>query len=248
MRWAARRYGTCTSAAADDADCWPRPGIRFLTVRAGRPTAVRKPILASWWRSRQCARAADHIELPYVRDPDLDTPLTRTAEPVLRAAARAAGRPADQHHPHRPDRPGADPAYRRRRSGPAPGPGRAGARLQLRRASSSAPTASAPRWRPAGPTHVFGHEHYAENLEDLACAGVPIHHPVSGKTVGVDRPDLLAQGRRPAADRAGQDHGRPDPPGAADRTATSASWSCSRRTCGPAGAPPASCWPSTTTS
>jgi Transcriptional activator of acetoin/glycerol metabolism len=34
------------------------------------------------------------------------------------------------------------------------------------------------------PAHVFGHEHYAENLEDLACAGVPIHHPISGKTVG----------------------------------------------------------------
>jgi transcriptional regulator of acetoin/glycerol metabolism len=34
------------------------------------------------------------------------------------------------------------------------------------------------------PMHVFGHEHYAENLEDLACAGVPIHHPTSGKTIG----------------------------------------------------------------
>ena len=32
--------------------------------------------------------------------------------------------------------------------------------------------------------HVFGHEHYAEHLEDLACAAVPIRHPVSGKTVG----------------------------------------------------------------
>ena len=31
---------------------------------------------------------------------------------------------------------------------------------------------------------MFGHEHYAENLEDLACAGVPIHHPISGRTVG----------------------------------------------------------------
>jgi transcriptional regulator of acetoin/glycerol metabolism len=31
---------------------------------------------------------------------------------------------------------------------------------------------------------VFGHEHYAEDLEDLACAGVPIQHPISGKTVG----------------------------------------------------------------
>jgi transcriptional regulator of acetoin/glycerol metabolism len=34
------------------------------------------------------------------------------------------------------------------------------------------------------PMHVFGHEHYAEDLEDLACAGVPIQHPISGKTVG----------------------------------------------------------------
>ena len=34
------------------------------------------------------------------------------------------------------------------------------------------------------PMHVFGHEHYAEHLEDLACAGVPIHDPISGKTVG----------------------------------------------------------------
>jgi transcriptional regulator of acetoin/glycerol metabolism len=32
--------------------------------------------------------------------------------------------------------------------------------------------------------HVFGHEHYAEHLEDLACAGVPIRHPVSGRTIG----------------------------------------------------------------
>ena len=32
---------------------------------------------------------------------------------------------------------------------------------------------------------MFGHEHYAENLEGLACAGVPIHHPITGKTVGV---------------------------------------------------------------
>ena len=36
-----------------------------------------------------------------------------------------------------------------------------------------------------GPTHVFGHEHYAEQLEGMACAGVPVRDPVSGKTVGV---------------------------------------------------------------
>ena len=31
---------------------------------------------------------------------------------------------------------------------------------------------------------MFGHEHYAEHLEDLACAAVPIRHPVSGRAVG----------------------------------------------------------------
>ena len=34
------------------------------------------------------------------------------------------------------------------------------------------------------PAHVFGCEHYAEDLDDLACAAAPIHDPVSGKTLG----------------------------------------------------------------
>jgi transcriptional regulator of acetoin/glycerol metabolism len=32
---------------------------------------------------------------------------------------------------------------------------------------------------------VFGHEHYVDRLEELACAGAPIRHPVSGKLLGV---------------------------------------------------------------
>ena len=32
--------------------------------------------------------------------------------------------------------------------------------------------------------HVSGHEHYAGQLVDLACAAVPIRHPVSGLTFG----------------------------------------------------------------
>ena len=44
---------------------------------------MRDTILASWRRSREWHVAADRIDLSYVRDPDLDTPLTRTALPVL---------------------------------------------------------------------------------------------------------------------------------------------------------------------
>jgi len=57
---------------------------RFLTAESVRPSDVREPILASWWRSREWKVAADRVTLPYVRDPDLDTPLTRNAMPVLR--------------------------------------------------------------------------------------------------------------------------------------------------------------------
>jgi len=57
---------------------------RFLTVDPLEPRGVRQAIVASWWRSRQSKVAADRIEMQYVRDPDLDTPLTRSAEPVLR--------------------------------------------------------------------------------------------------------------------------------------------------------------------
>jgi transcriptional regulator of acetoin/glycerol metabolism len=32
---------------------------------------------------------------------------------------------------------------------------------------------------------VFGHEHYVEHLEDMACAGAPVRHPLTGKVLGV---------------------------------------------------------------
>src|SRR4249920_3267592 len=52
---------------------------RFLAAEPVDPNAVRKPILASWWRSRQWHVAADHIELDYLHDPDLESNLARTA-------------------------------------------------------------------------------------------------------------------------------------------------------------------------
>ncbi len=157
--------------------------VRFLTAEPVGPGRVREPILASWWRSRESNVAADHIEMPYIRDPNLDTPLTRSAELVLRQLyEQLAGQPisivlTDQ------------------------------AGLVLSRLTGDANLARhldtvqlAPGFSYAEefvgtngigtaleggqPMHVFGHEHYAEDLEDLACAGVPIQHPISGKTVG----------------------------------------------------------------
>jgi sigma-54 dependent transcriptional regulator, acetoin dehydrogenase operon transcriptional activator AcoR len=156
---------------------------QFLTAEEIDPDQVRDAILASWWRSRRWNVAADRVDLSYLRDPDLDTPLTRSALPVLRHLREHlegqavsiiltdptglvltrldAGRDLDAHL----DRVNLAPGFSYAEE--FVGTNGIGTALEGGR-----------------PMHVFGHEHYAEHLEDLACAGVPIHHPISGKTVG----------------------------------------------------------------
>ena len=156
---------------------------RFLTVDPLEPRGVRQAIVASWWRSRQSKVAADRIEMKYVRDPDLDTPLTRSAEPVLRRLREQLdGQPlsivltdatgvvlsrltADAELERQLDRVQLAPGFSYAEA--VVGTNGIGTALEAGR-----------------PMYVFGHEHYAENLEELACAGVPIRHPLSGKTVG----------------------------------------------------------------
>src|SRR5438067_13160495 len=66
-----------------DSDQLAKTRERFLAAEAFDPERVRSAILASWWRSRRWNVAADRIDIAYVRDPDLDSPLTRSALPVL---------------------------------------------------------------------------------------------------------------------------------------------------------------------
>ncbi len=157
---------------------------RFLTVERRRPKGVRQAILASWWRSRESKVAADRPELAYVREPELDTPLTRSAGPVLRhlheqldgqsvsivltdpAGVVLSRLTADPSLERQLDRVNLAPGFSYAES--VVGTNGIGTALEAGRAM-----------------HVFGHEHYAENLEELACAGVPIRHPITGKTVGV---------------------------------------------------------------
>ena len=168
---------------ATDGERLAKTRERFLTADSFEPNHVRDTILASWWRSRHWNVAADRIELNYIRDPNLDTPLTRNALPVLRnlrdnldgqpisvILTDAAGvvlvrltgdRDLERHLDSVQLAPGFSYAEE------FVGTNGIGTALEGGR-----------------PMHVFGHEHYAENLEDLACAGVPIHHPTSGKTIG----------------------------------------------------------------
>jgi transcriptional regulator of acetoin/glycerol metabolism len=157
--------------------------LSFLTHETVDPSRVRDTILASWWRSRRWHVAADHIDLSYTGDPDLDTALTRSAMPVLRslrehledqpisiiltdASGVVLSRLAADHELDRH----LDSVYL------APG---------FSYSEESVGTNGIGTALEGGrPMHVFGHEHYAEHLENLACAGVPIKHPISGVTLG----------------------------------------------------------------
>ncbi len=157
--------------------------VDFLTADTVRPGRVRQPILASWQRSRDLKVHADQVELPYVRDPDLDSPLARASEPVLRTLGQQldgqsisiiltdpsglvlSRQTADHDLERHLDRVLLAPGFSYGEE--FVGTNGIGTALEV-----------------GGPTHVFGHEHYAEYLEQLACAGVPIQHPITGRTVG----------------------------------------------------------------
>jgi transcriptional regulator of acetoin/glycerol metabolism len=146
--------------------------------------AVREPILASWWRSREWNVAANQLDLSYLGAPDLETNLARAAEPVLRHLyEQLDGQPISIILT---DASGlvllrftGDHDLERHLDSIMLVPGFSYAEEVV--GTNGIGTAL----ESGGPAHVFGHEHYAEHLEGMACAGVPVRDPLSGKTVGV---------------------------------------------------------------
>jgi sigma-54 dependent transcriptional regulator, acetoin dehydrogenase operon transcriptional activator AcoR len=158
--------------------------VRFLQADDVDSNAVRKPILASWWRSRQWQVAADRVDLDYQHEPDLETRLVRGAEPVLRKLhEELSGQPISIILTDSDGlvlaRLTGDHDLERALDGIKLAPGFSYAEERV--GTNGIGTAI----EAGGPAHVFGHEHYAEDLDRFGCAGVPIHDPVSGKTVGV---------------------------------------------------------------
>jgi transcriptional regulator of acetoin/glycerol metabolism len=158
---------------------------RFLAAESVDPTAVREPILASWWRSRdEWNVAADRLDMSYLGEPDLDSALARAAEPVLRHLhEQLEGQPISIVLTDASGlvllRYTGDRDLERQLDTIMLAPGFSYAEDVV--GTNGIGTAL----ESGGPTHVFGHEHYAERLEGLACAGVPVRDPMSGKTVGV---------------------------------------------------------------
>jgi transcriptional regulator of acetoin/glycerol metabolism len=178
-----RRETGAVPSPAGGADV-ARARTSFLVGEPVRPGLVREPILASWTRSRLWEVPPDHLDLSLEPGADGDSVLTRAAEPVLREIAdlfatepvsvilcdadgvvvsRRTGDSALQQHL---DRVWLAPGFSYAEQ--LVGTNGIGTALEAR-----------------GPAQVFGHEHYVERLEELACAGAPIRHPVSGKVLGV---------------------------------------------------------------
>jgi sigma-54 dependent transcriptional regulator, acetoin dehydrogenase operon transcriptional activator AcoR len=157
---------------------------RFLAADTVDTAAVREPILASWWRSREWNVAADRLDLNYLGEPDLDSTLARAAEPVLRHLhEQLEGQPISIVLTDANGlvllRYTGDHDLERQLDAIMLSPGFSYAEDVV--GTNGIGTAL----ESGGPAHVFGHEHYAERLEGLACAGVPVRDPMSGKTVGV---------------------------------------------------------------
>ncbi|MFP5022615.1 sigma-54-dependent Fis family transcriptional regulator [Pseudonocardia phyllosphaerae] len=145
--------------------------------------AVRAPILASWIRSRDMDVPADSIDLPEI-GADADCPLTRAASPVVAELAdQFTTEPVSlilcDHDGVVLDRRTGDSALGRHLDRVWLAPGFSYAERHV--GTNGIGTALEGR----RPTEVFGHEHFVEHLEDLACAGAPIRHPVTGKVLGV---------------------------------------------------------------
>ncbi|MGH3550218.1 MAG: sigma-54-dependent Fis family transcriptional regulator [Pseudonocardiaceae bacterium] len=156
----------------------------FLTSEPVEPGAVRDSILASWRRSREWHVAADHLELPFNRDLDRKSRLANSAdavisttytqyadEPISIILTDAAGVVLDRRT--------GDSRLQRKLDNVWLAPGFSYAE-QFAGTNGIGTTLEGRK-----PAQVFGHEHYVEHLEDLACAGAPIRHPTTGKVLGI---------------------------------------------------------------
>jgi transcriptional regulator of acetoin/glycerol metabolism len=156
----------------------------FLADAQMDAEVVREPILASWTRSRLWHVPTDHLEVPFDTDVDGESVLLRAARPVLREAAEQfATEPVSvilcDGNGIVLSRDTGDSHLERSLDGVWLAPGFSYAEQHVGTNGIGSALEG------GGPARVFGHEHYAEHLEEYACAGVPVRHPVTHKMLGV---------------------------------------------------------------
>lgn len=157
---------------------------QFLAAGATTADAVRPNVLSSWRRSRDLQVHPDRVELPYLRDPDTDTPLAHAAAPVLRRIAddlseQAVSVVLTSADGLVLDRIAADAKFERVLDD-----------VRLAKGYSYAEEFAGTNGigtalETGKPAFIQGSEHYVGTLGSLACAGSPIRDPITRRIVGV---------------------------------------------------------------
>ncbi|WP_328326208.1 hypothetical protein OHA70_37505 [Kribbella sp. NBC_00382] len=155
----------------------------FLSSGDLEPGLVRESIQASWLRSSRLRVDAETVDPSYL-GLEGPTPLALSAAPVLSALADELANESvsiiltDQHGLVL-QRTCPDPSLIRQLDRASLSPGFSYAEEQVG-------TNGIGTTLEAGvPTMVTGSEHFTGPLGDFACAGAPIHHPVTGSLLGV---------------------------------------------------------------
>ena len=178
-----RRSDTPGPFAAEDAEVG-HARDRFLSGAGERGPQIRREILASWERSRDNNVDFDRILAPFIRDPDLETPLARSADAILDALhdqlrGEAISTILTDHAGLVLDRRSSSHQIKDALDAVQLAPGFSYAEQFV--GTNGIGTALTSR----APAFVDGREHYNGALGQFACAGAPIRHPIRGKVVGV---------------------------------------------------------------
>lgn len=145
---------------------------------------VRREIAASWERSLRAGVDATRLELPYSTEVDVDGRLTSCARPVLdqleaQLSGTAVGVVLTDADGRLLDRRVGEGELRRRLDDICLAPGFSYAEAHA--GTNGVGTAL----EGAASALVVGAEHFTDRLQAFACAGAPVHHPVSRRLVGI---------------------------------------------------------------
>jgi sigma-54 dependent transcriptional regulator, acetoin dehydrogenase operon transcriptional activator AcoR len=172
------------NSAADVSADLRRAREQFLAVGSLDADNLRPGVLDSWRRSRDLHVHQDRVDLPFVREPDTDSPLVHAAAPVLRRvaddlAAQAVSVILTSADGVVLERVSSDATIMRALDS-----------VRLSRGYSYAEefvgtNGIGTSLETGLPTYIRGAEHYMGTLGRLACAGAPIRDAITGKVVGV---------------------------------------------------------------
>jgi transcriptional regulator of acetoin/glycerol metabolism len=157
---------------------------RFLSTGSLDEETVRPGVLDSWRRSKSLRVHPDRVDLPFVREPDIDSPLVIAAAPVLqRIAEDLAEQPVSVILTSADgvvlERLASDATIVKALDAVRLAPGYSYAEKFV--GTNGIGTAL----EIARPTYIHGGEHYLGTLGRLACAGSPIRDPMTRRMVGV---------------------------------------------------------------